>query len=117
MPRPTKVQSQSDIIYTAEALLAAAIAFEDDSDTEEMALSEDQEAYNSDLLTDDTSEVLELSALTWAEIAQSMSGDGSRGCYDKIPRSTDFFSVCLRAPDREFCHMFRYVSPSCFGPF
>jgi hypothetical protein len=38
-----------DIIYTAEALVAAAIAFEDDPDTEEMALFEDQEAYNTDL--------------------------------------------------------------------
>jgi hypothetical protein len=34
MLQATKAQTQLDIIYTAEALVAAAIAFEDDPDTE-----------------------------------------------------------------------------------
>ncbi|KAJ7358270.1 hypothetical protein DFH08DRAFT_911690 [Mycena albidolilacea] len=36
-----------------------------------------------------------------------MVGDGSRGPYNLIIKSADFFSVCLQAPNRQFCHMFR----------
>jgi hypothetical protein len=112
MPQPTKVQRQSDAIYTAEALLATSLAFDDDPDIEEMTLYEDQEQWDTDLFTDDTAEILELSALNWMQIAEMMTGDGSRGPYNQIVKSTDFFSACLQAPNREFRHMFRYGSPS-----
>ncbi|KAF7334180.1 DDE Tnp4 domain-containing protein [Mycena venus] len=92
MPRPTKAQTKSDLIYTAEGLLTASIVFEDNPDVEEMALFEDQEAYEADL-ADDTSDLLEISALMWLEIVERMDGDGSRGSYDKIPKSVDFFSM------------------------
>ncbi|KAJ7314285.1 hypothetical protein DFH08DRAFT_821639 [Mycena albidolilacea] len=91
MPRATKVETQSDLIYAAEALLAASIALEDDPETEQMALFEDQEAYDADLLADNTSDLLDITVLNWMEIAQQMTGDGSRGPYDKIPKSVDFF--------------------------
>ncbi|KAJ7746036.1 hypothetical protein B0H16DRAFT_1462622 [Mycena metata] len=107
MPQTTKAQTQSDLLYTAEALLTAAIVLEDDLETEEIALFEDQEAFDADLVADDISEILELYALDWIAIAAAMSGDGSRGAYDQIIKSKDFFSVCLQAPDREFRHMFR----------
>jgi hypothetical protein len=112
MPQPMKVQRQSDAIYTAEALLATSLAFDDDPDIEEMTLYEDQEQWDTDLFTDDTAEILELSALNWMQIAEMMTGDGSRGPYNQIVKSTDFFSVCLQAPNREFRHMFWYGSPS-----
>jgi hypothetical protein len=73
-----------------------------------MALFEDQEAYNTDLWADDVSEILEISALNWMEIAERMVGDGSRGPYNQIIKSADFFSVCLQAPNYQFHHMFRY---------
>ncbi|KAJ7888980.1 hypothetical protein B0H13DRAFT_1888193 [Mycena leptocephala] len=57
MPRPTKTQTKSDLIYIAERLTTASIAFEDDPDVEAMALFQDQEAYEADL-TDDTSDLL-----------------------------------------------------------
>ncbi|KAJ7934848.1 hypothetical protein B0H13DRAFT_2481297 [Mycena leptocephala] len=104
--RTPKAQTKSDLIYTTEGLLAASIAFEDDPDVEEMAIFQDEEAYEADL-ADDTADLLEISALMWLEIVERMDGDGSRGPYDKIPKSVDFFSVCLRAPDREFRHMCR----------
>jgi hypothetical protein len=49
---------------------------------------EDEDALEGDLLVDGgISEILELSAPNWMEIAQGMSGDGSRGSYDRIPKS------------------------------
>ncbi|KAJ7818126.1 hypothetical protein B0H14DRAFT_3474107 [Mycena olivaceomarginata] len=99
MPRPTKIQTQSDLIYTAEGLLAVALASEDDPDLEQLALFEDEEAFEADLLADNTSELLEVSALNWIEIAQRMDGDGSRGPYDQIPKSADFFSAAQMHPD------------------
>jgi hypothetical protein len=61
-----------------------------------------------EIFPDDTSDILELSALDWAAVAERMGGDGSRGSYDQILKSADFFSISLQAPDREFHHMFRY---------
>jgi hypothetical protein len=66
MPRPSKTQTQSNLIYTAEALLAASIVLEDDPETEEMALFG---AYDADFLADNTSDLLEITALNWIEIA------------------------------------------------
>ena len=107
MPRTTKAQNQSDAIYTAEKLLMASAALEDEPDMDELGLFEAEDPFEAHLFADDTSEVLELSAFNWIAIAQAMTGEGSRGAYDQIPKSVDFFSVCLRAPDREFRHMFR----------
>ncbi|KAJ7154412.1 hypothetical protein C8R43DRAFT_1126492 [Mycena crocata] len=110
MSRTTKAQLQSDLLHVAENLMVASIALEDDPDDTDLLLEpyllgmDDDEA---DFLTDDIADVLDLESLNWMAIAQCMSGDGSRGSYDQIPKSVDFFSVCLRAPDREFRHMFR----------
>jgi hypothetical protein len=116
MPRATKIQTQSDLIYMAEELMEASFVLEDDPDMDQLLLYGDQEAIDTDLFVDDTSEILEISALNWAEIAAGMSGDGSRGTYDRIPKSADFFSVSLQAPDWEFRHMFRCESVTlcCF---
>ncbi|KAJ7746116.1 hypothetical protein DFH07DRAFT_962995 [Mycena maculata] len=102
MPKTTKIQEYSDILFVAENLIAASVALEEDLD--DLDEFEEDEA---ELLCDDTSEILDLASLNWLEIAEHMLGDGSRGRYDKIPKSVDFFSVCLQAPDREFRHMFR----------
>ena len=105
MPRTTKAETQGDLLHIAEMFMAASMALEDDPiDAKLLGLEESEAA---DLLEDDTGEVFELTALNWLEIVRYMTGDGSRGTYDQIPKSADFFSVCLRAPDREFRHMFR----------
>ncbi|KAJ6528964.1 hypothetical protein B0H19DRAFT_1274585 [Mycena capillaripes] len=104
MPSTTKAQTQADILYVAENLMAASVLLEDDPDDADLMGLNDEEAEH---FADDISDVLDLTALNWASIAEFMSGDGSRGPYDQIPKSVDFFSVCLRAPDREFRHMFR----------
>jgi hypothetical protein len=79
MPRATKIQTQSDLIYTAEELMVASILFKDDPDTDQLLLFEDQETIDTELFVDDTSEVLEISALNWAEIAERMSAYLSTG--------------------------------------
>ncbi|KAK7027090.1 hypothetical protein R3P38DRAFT_2394612, partial [Favolaschia claudopus] len=62
---------------------------------------------DSSLLADnELTELLELVALDWMEIAAYL-GDTSRGPYNNIPKSTDFFSVLLQSPDRYFRNMFR----------
>ncbi|KAJ7937989.1 hypothetical protein B0H13DRAFT_1851938 [Mycena leptocephala] len=63
---------------------------------------------------DDTSEVLEISALNWVEFAERMSEDRSRGSYDKITKATGFFSVTpsTKGPDWEFHHMFQQGNKS-----
>ncbi|KAJ6525509.1 hypothetical protein DFH09DRAFT_1095561 [Mycena vulgaris] len=105
MPTTSKAQLQSDILYVAENLMAASVTLEDDPAEDIDLLGMDEE--EAVLLADDIADALELAALNWMEIAQCMTGDGSWGTYDKIPKSAVFFSVCLRAPDREFRHMFR----------
>ena len=105
MPRTTKTQTQADLLYNAETFLPASMLLEDDTeDTELLGLDSDDEAKP---LGDNVTEILDLSALNWVLIAQAMSGDRSCGPYDQIPKSVDFFSVCLSTPDHEFCHMFR----------
>jgi hypothetical protein len=52
-----------------------------------------------DFKADDLSEIIELSALQWTELALSMSGDGSHGPYNQFPKSTNFFSTSLQALD------------------
>jgi hypothetical protein len=96
MPRLGKIQTQSDLICTVEGLLAAALSSEDNPYLEWL---EDEEAFEADLLADNASEPLELSALNWIKTAQRMARDGSRGPYDQISKSADFFLVCLQAPD------------------
>ncbi|KAJ7478863.1 hypothetical protein B0H11DRAFT_1916545 [Mycena galericulata] len=113
MPRTTKTQMQSEIVvYVAENIMAASILLEDDPDDSDLMGLDEEEA---ELFADGISDVLELEALNWAVIAESVSGDGSQGPYNQIPKSVDFFSVCLRVPDREFRHMFRFVSASSMG--
>jgi hypothetical protein len=91
--------------------MAASMLLEEDSDDADLLGMDEEEA---EFLSDDTSDVLQLAALNWMDIAQYMSGDGSRRTYDKIVKSKDFFSICLRAPDREFRHMFRSALFACF---
>jgi hypothetical protein len=81
-----------------EGLLAASIALEDAPDLD---LFIDEDEFEADLIAEDNSEILELSALNWITIAEEMANTGFRGAYNLIPKSADFFSVCLRAPDRQ----------------
>ncbi|KAF7372024.1 DDE Tnp4 domain-containing protein [Mycena venus] len=103
-PGPVPNTKSDLLLYVAESVMAASLLLEEDSDDADLLGIDEEEA---EFLSDDISEVLGLTALNSAEIAQYMSGDGSRGTYDQIPKSKDFFSICLRAPDCEFRHMFR----------
>ncbi|KAJ7140544.1 hypothetical protein C8R43DRAFT_954829 [Mycena crocata] len=89
MPRTTKTQTQADVLHIAETMMAASVALEDDPDEADLLGYTEEEA---DLFDDDIAEILDLTALNWMAIAQCMTGDGSRGTYDQIPKSVDFFS-------------------------
>lgn len=104
MPRTTKAETQADVLAMAGAMFTASILLEDDLDEADLLALDAEEA---ELFHDDISDTLDVSALNWVAIAEFMAGDGSRGTYDQIPKSKDFFSVSLMAPDREFRHMFR----------
>ncbi|KAJ7439489.1 hypothetical protein FB451DRAFT_1415707 [Mycena latifolia] len=85
MPQPTKAQAYSDLLFVAENLLAASIALADDLDDLDAGDSADED-FDADCLSNDVSDVLDLSSLNWMEIADYMMGDGSRGPYNKIPK-------------------------------
>ena len=38
-------------------------------------------------------EVMELVGIDWLRIAEAIHGDGTRGSYDQIPKSADYFSI------------------------
>jgi hypothetical protein len=104
MPRQNQAQAQSDAFSMAEGFLAASLVLDDDLNID---LFNDEDDFEANLIADDTLELFELSAPNWIAIAEQMTGGDSRSFYNLIPKSVDFFSVCLRAPDREFRHMFR----------
>ncbi|KIL55493.1 hypothetical protein M378DRAFT_28554 [Amanita muscaria Koide BX008] len=97
----TKAQHQAEYLKYAKDLFEYAIAL--DSDDDDIPLDDEDSAFSNN----DLSEILELSALQWTQIALSMSGDGSRGPYNQFPKSADFFAISLQAPERYFRRMFR----------
>lgn len=110
MPARYRTREQIHELLTDAGLLNLLAAFffedsdsEDELDTDEEEFSEDEDFS--------VAELLELNAINWFGIADSFykQGPGSRGPYNQIPKSKDFFSCCLQAPDREFRHMFRYA--------
>ena len=100
MVRIRKVQHQAEYLGYAQSLFEYAIALEEDEDDNILL---DDEDFKAD---DQISEIIELSALQWTQLALSMSGDGSRGPYNQFPKSTNFFSTSLQAPDQYFRRMF-----------
>jgi hypothetical protein len=106
MVKKTKAQHQAEYLKYASDLFEYAVALDDDDNDHNIPADDD----DSDSLTgndNDLSEILELSALQWMQIALAMSGDGSRGPYNQFPKSADFFAISLQAPERYFRQMFR----------
>jgi hypothetical protein len=93
MPHPTKAQTQSDAM-----LWKGFLRPQSRSKTPLILI---YSLMKMSLIAEDNSEILELSALNWITIAEEMANTGFRGAYNLIPKSADFFSVCLRAPDRQ----------------
>lgn len=113
MPRQTKQQNYSACIDAALQNLVCSLILEDPAHSirpsdNGLELEEDEDDFEEPDATT-LSNLLELAAIDWISVADSFysSGPGSRGPYDRIPKSVDFFSCCLQAPDREFRHMFR----------
>ncbi|KAK7041175.1 hypothetical protein R3P38DRAFT_2768550 [Favolaschia claudopus] len=100
MPRAfTKERARDDAEQQADELLVLSLLLEEDDDLEAELMGidladEELDVWDSSLLADnELTELLELVALDWMEIAAYL-GDTSRGPYD-IPKSTDIFSVLL----------------------
>ncbi|KAK7057072.1 hypothetical protein R3P38DRAFT_2759426 [Favolaschia claudopus] len=101
MPRAfTKERARDDAEQQADELLVLSLLLEEDDDLEAELMGidladEELDVWDSSLLADnELTELLELVALDWMEIAAYL-GDTSRGPYNDIPKSTDFFSVLL----------------------
>ncbi|KAF8219197.1 hypothetical protein L208DRAFT_1342330 [Tricholoma matsutake] len=104
MVKKTKVQHQAEYLKYANNIFEYAVALNDDDDDD---IPLDGEDFGSTSDSDnDLSEVLELSAFQWTQIALALSGDGSRGPYNQFPKSSNFFAVSLQAPEQYFCCMF-----------
>jgi hypothetical protein len=69
-------------------------ALNDDADW-----SDDEEEEEFDVNVNSDREALELLALEQLGVVQSLSGDGSRGSYDNIPKSENFFPGLLSNPE------------------
>jgi hypothetical protein len=78
--------------------MVVSIVFEDDPDTDQLFLFEDQVGINSELFVDDTSEVLEISAPNWAEIAERMSAYLSTGESINVQSCAE--SECTQAHEK-----------------
>lgn len=63
---------------------------------------------------DGFADIMQWSGINWAALAESFykHGPGSRGPYGQIPRSADFFSICLQAPVRVMRTL--YILPSVY---
>jgi hypothetical protein len=103
MVQTTQAELQAHLAGQAQLLMGLAVMLDgDDDDLDELANDDD---LIDDYLSD--SDALLMIALEYQSLAASISGDGSRGQYNQIPRSKDYFSCCLQGPDREFRHHFR----------
>ena len=123
MPRKTLSAVQAELLDFTETLLVAADLL-DDSDTghfddlngldglgipaehaEELDSFEYQDGE--DGFESFVTEILEMHATITLQMAASLTGDGSRGSYNRYAKSADFFSTTLQSPDRQFRHQFR----------
>jgi hypothetical protein len=106
----SKAQMQAELTGMAEALLIASFADEDEVEGEDFDMElEDKDEWQLDNL-DPKDDVLGHVALRVLELADSMSGNGSRGPYNGIVCSKDYFPALLQQPDQRFRYVFRSVN-------
>jgi len=107
----SKAQIQAELVGMAEVMFVASL----DDDGEEADMDVDFEGEDQWLLDDMDPEddALQYVALRVLESAQSMSGSGSRGPYNGIARSKDYFPTLLQQPDQRFRYVFRSVNNKC----
>ena len=79
MVKITKAQHQAKYLASSQSLFKYALALEEDENDNILL---DDEDFKGD---DQVSEIIELSALQWTQLALSMSGDGSCGPYNQFP--------------------------------
>ena len=122
MPRTTLSAVQAELLDFTETLLVAADLL-DDSDTGHLddlndldglgiqaEPAEDLDSFGYEdgdgehAFEDFISEILKMQATITLEMAASLTGDGSRGSYNRYAKSADFFSTTLQSPDRQFRH-------------
>lgn len=118
MPTPTKAGTYDAYMNLGMYSYLCSLILDNDNDldTPESYLDELEDSWEEPEETS-LSELLQLAGVDWEAIAMSFyqSGPGSRGPYNGIPKSVNFFSCCLSAPPRTFRHMFRLVLCMCLA--
>ena len=94
----SKTQIQAELVGMAEAIFVTSL----DSDDEKVDVDVDFEGEDEWLLDnmDPEDDALQYVVLQVLEFAQSMSGSGSRGPYNWIACSKDYFPTLLQQPDQ-----------------
>ena len=107
MPRaiPSGPETAQHFHLMAQSAIGLSLSLETPVENESDSEQSENEAEDRRLLSID----LEIAGIHWESIAEHFHRTGPRGPYNQIPKSVDFFFVCLNAPDRYFRHMFRYV--------
>ncbi|KAJ7216459.1 hypothetical protein GGX14DRAFT_391282 [Mycena pura] len=104
MPKQGLRDLQDKLYNDGMVLLAVAEILDDECDEPD---SEDRDMDEYEQPADSDSDILRLYAATWIEAGVALLGDGSRGPYFQVPKSQDWFSCVLQAPDRDFRAVFR----------
>lgn len=102
----SKAKAQAELVEMSEVLFVASLTDTNENEDAEF-MDEDEDEW--DDLDPDHDDLLQIVALRALEAAQSMSGDGSRGSYDGILCSKDYFATLLQQPDQRFRYVFRLV--------
>jgi len=104
---PLQVEG-TELAELTEVLFATAFDTLDGEDSG-VDMLEDEEMLQAELDDQEGDEVLEAIALRAFNFVPSTTGDGSRGPYNGIPRSNDYFATLLQQPDERFRYAFRLI--------
>jgi hypothetical protein len=101
----SKAQIQAELVGVAEVIFVTSLDDDDDEEGEDVDFEGEDGWMLDDMDPED--DALQYVALRVLEFAQSMSGSGSRGPYDRIACSKDYFPILLQQPDQRFRYVFR----------
>ena len=100
----SKAQIQAELVGVAEVIFVTSL--DDDDEGGEDVDFEGEDGWLLDDM-DPEDDALQYVALRVLEFSQSMSGSGSRGPYNRIACSKDYFPTLLQQPDQRFRYVFR----------
>ena len=105
MPKQGLRDLQDELYNDGMVILEVSEILDDGCDEPPDIEDRDMDEYEQP--ADSDSDILRIYAATWIEAGVALLGDGSRGPYFQVPKSQDWFSCALQAPDRDFRAVFR----------